>query len=157
MTNVINMKGKSKSTPDLSNNVLNEPFEVYGSAAGYFSLDAINQARAGMSMQYLLNLGKDLALSLQEMGQILHLSLRTLQRYTPTKMLDTDASAKLLQLNALRQHGVQVFENEENFNKWLRTPSTLLENQKPIEMLDTPYGFQLVDQLLGRIEYGIFA
>lgn len=117
----------------------------------------INYARQGINMKYLTNLTEKLALNLQEMGNILHVSLRTLQRYSPTKVLDSDASAKVLNLTALQAHGLAVFGSEKDFNDWLRTEVPSLGNKTPLSYLDTPFGFTLVDQTLGRIEHGLFA
>jgi putative toxin-antitoxin system antitoxin component (TIGR02293 family) len=108
-------------------------------------------------MKYLTNLTEKLSLNLQEMGEILHVSLRTLQRYAPNKVLDSDASAKALNLAALQTHGMEVFGSEIDFNEWLRTPVPHLGNKTPLSYLDTPFGFTLVEQTLGRIEHGLFA
>lgn len=120
-------------------------------------LDIIEWARNGVSMNFLTRLGEKLSFSLNDLSMILHVSLRTLQRYSPTKVLDTGASAMAIQLASLRKHGLEVFEDEEAFNQWLRIPISSLDGKKPIEFLDTTYGFELINQLLGRIEHGVFA
>jgi putative toxin-antitoxin system antitoxin component (TIGR02293 family) len=129
----------------------------YGSEKVSSPLDLIAHSRNGVSMSIVLELAENLDLSLQEVANILHVSLRTLQRYTPEKVLDTDSSAKILQLSRLRTHGLQVFENDKALAKWLKSNLVILNRQQPLEILDTPYGFTLVDQLLGRIEHGIFS
>ncbi len=133
-----------------------EPMVAYQSSANSIS-EMINFARTGISMKYLTNLSDKLSLSLQEIGEILHVSLRTLQRYAPNKVLDSDVSAKALNLAALQAHGLEVFGTESDFNEWLRTPVPNLGNKTPLSFLDTPFGFTLIDQTLGRIEHGIFA
>jgi putative toxin-antitoxin system antitoxin component (TIGR02293 family) len=60
-------------------------------------------------------------------------------------------------LAALRKHGLEVFENETAFNHWLKSSLPSLEGNRPIDYLDTSYGFELINQLLGRIEHGVFA
>lgn len=153
MSNVIFMKGYKIDETIAS--VVHEPSMVYG-----YSIEPtylIRYARQGLSMNYLLKLSQKLSLSLQEISGILHVSLRTLQRYTATKLLDTDISSKLLTLTALHNHGVAVFGSEDNFNVWLKTPILTLDNHTPLSYLDTPFGFTIIDQLLGRIEHGVFA
>jgi len=39
---------------------------------------------------------------------------------------------------------------------WLDRPAIALENKRPIELLRTLPGPQLVEQLLTRIEYGVY-
>jgi putative toxin-antitoxin system antitoxin component (TIGR02293 family) len=134
---------------------LNEPAALYG-----FSFDSDNLiqfARRGLTMNYLQKLAISLSLNLQEISEILHVSIRTLQRYTATKKLDTDISSKLLNLTALHNHGVSVFGSEADFNCWLKSPVSSLQNNTPLSFLDTPFGFTMVGQVLGRIEHGIFA
>jgi putative toxin-antitoxin system antitoxin component (TIGR02293 family) len=138
-----------------SNTTLQEPAALYG-----YSFDPSNLlqfARQGLSMSYLQKLANSLSLSLQEISEILHVSLRTLQRYTASKKLDTDISSKLLHLTALHNHGVDVFGSEADFNAWLKSPVSALDNHTPLSFLDTPFGFTVVDQVLGRIEHGVFA
>lgn len=139
-----------------ANNIVNEPIMAFDRPMNSIS-EMIQFSRNGINMQYLTNLSQKLSLSLQEMGEILHVSLRTLQRYAPSKILDTDASAKALNLANLQAHGIEVFGTEIHFNEWLRTKVPSLGNKTPLSFLDTPFGFTLIDQTLGRIEHGIFA
>jgi putative toxin-antitoxin system antitoxin component (TIGR02293 family) len=57
----------------------------------------------------------------------------------------------------LDKHGVEVFEDQGKFNRWLRRPLPLLQQQSPLQLLDTVTGFRVVDQLLGRIAYGVYS
>lgn len=157
MTNDVEMK-KDKEYQEIEKplNMAEEPMMVFESPMNGIS-EMIQFSRNGINMQYLTNLSQKLSLSLQEMGEILHVSLRTLQRYAPTKILDTDASAKALNLANLQAHGIEVFGTEAHFNEWLRTKLPSLGNKTPLSFLDTPFGFTLIDQTLGRIEHGIFA
>lgn len=41
--------------------------------------------------------------------------------------------------------------------RWLTLPALGLNQQKPIDLLATPVGTQLVEELLDRIEYGVYA
>jgi putative toxin-antitoxin system antitoxin component (TIGR02293 family) len=43
------------------------------------------------------------------------------------------------------------------FSRWLRRPLRLLDDRPPLALLDSPTGIQLIDDLLGRIEYGVFS
>jgi putative toxin-antitoxin system antitoxin component (TIGR02293 family) len=138
-------------------NILNEPAISLAQPQNYGIYNLIENARKGLTMSYLQNIANSLTLSLQEISQILHVSLRTLQRYQDSKVLESDISAKLLHLATLKKEGIEVFGNEAAFNAWLRTPIPALQNETPLSYLDTPFGFQLVEQTLGRIKHGIFA
>lgn len=149
-------KGHKKSSSLVSEAtvVYNTPLRL---VSGSLGLGVIRSARAGIKTGYYLELGSRLGLSLQELASILNVSLRTLQRYDAEHMLDADQSAKVISLEMLMAHGLEVFGGQQSFNDWLRDPVMELENQSPLSFLDTSFGFMVLEQLLGRIEHGIFA
>ncbi len=117
----------------------------------------IGYARKGLDMRFVMDIMDRLSLTLKDIADILHVSLRTLQRYNATTKLDTDASSKLLYLAKLEATGIRVFGDKAAFNSWLKAPVSALGGFTPLSYLDTPFGFELVEQALGRIEHGIFA
>lgn len=117
----------------------------------------IQAARTGIKTGFLLYLGELLSFSLTELSKVIHVSLRTLQRYHPDHVLDADASAKVIQLSMLESRGMRVFGHQGAFNTWLKLPMPDLGGETPFDFMDTPFGFKVLDQILGRIEQGIFA
>jgi putative toxin-antitoxin system antitoxin component (TIGR02293 family) len=120
-------------------------------------LQVVQNARNGLKTSFFLQLGEKMGLSMQDMSKILNISLRTLQRYEDEHILDADASSKVIQLYLLQQKGLDVFGTQPSFNSWLRDPLPELDGGTPLEYLDTPFGYQILHQILGRIEHGIFA
>lgn len=51
--------------------------------------------------------------------------------------------------------GISTFGDIDKFKLWLDTPNFSLGNLKPIELLETSYGIELVINELIRINYGI--
>lgn len=49
----------------------------------------------------------------------------------------------------------QVLENSENALSWLRHVQPGLNNQAPLDLLDTEPGYEQVQTLLNQIEYGV--
>jgi putative toxin-antitoxin system antitoxin component (TIGR02293 family) len=118
----------------------------------------ISQARNGLKFSYAIALASDLGLSFSDLAIILHMSLRTLQRYEPDRILDSDHTSKMIQLTTLRNHGIAVFgDQDDSFAKWLKTELPALKGNTPLSFLDTPFGFDLIHQVLGRIEHGILS
>lgn len=63
--------------------------------------------------------------------------------------------AELLQV--LIQHGLRVFDGDaEALQEWLRYPLGELDGKTPLESLATIAGLTQMDDVLGRIEHGIF-
>jgi len=129
---------------------------LYGSSA-VSPLLVIESIREGLSLSKLLPIISSMRISMSELADILHISLRTLQRYPDDKVLDTDSSSKGIRLIQLYNHGVAVFEDPDDFADWIRSEVAALDYNTPYSLLDTPIGFDLVDHILGRIDYGVFA
>jgi len=119
--------------------------------------ELIAQSRSGMGHAEARQLATLLELTLRELAVLLSMNERTMARRLVSGSLNKVESERLLLLNVLAKHGLQVFEDQGKFNRWLRRPLEILEGQSPLQMLDTATGFQVVDQILGRIEYGVYS
>lgn len=94
-------------------------------------------------------------LTQSDLFSILHISARTWQRYTDEKLLPQDVTEKALQLANLYKQGEEVFGNPEKFNGWMNHPSPFFGGRKPIDLLDTQFGFQAVQDEIARIDWGV--
>jgi len=121
------------------------------------AISNISKSRAGISFSHALDLADRLSLSLDDLSHILHLSTRSLHRYDDNKVLATNASAVILRLEGLLSDGLETFEDITDFAEWLKAPLPYLGGDTPFSFLDTPFGFDLIHQALGRIRHGIFA
>jgi len=94
----------------------------------------------------------------EQWSNFLHINIRTLQRYKGEKshIFKPVQSERIFELAEVISNGYEVFDNSGDFNLWLNTPSPALANEKPIDLLDTSYGKDLVLAELNRIEHGIF-
>jgi putative toxin-antitoxin system antitoxin component (TIGR02293 family) len=96
--------------------------------------------------------------SINEWSRYLHLSTRTMQRYqSENKTFDVLQSGVIIKIALLYKRGVTVFGNKENFNTWLESSHVALGNSKPKDLLDNPFGIDLVSDELTRIEHGLLA
>jgi len=119
--------------------------------------DLVNLARKGISKKSLTILAKQISLTLEEVANVLHISERTLQRYTPATLVKTEYADRAIELARLYERGIEVLGTAKAFNNWMRSSNRALNNEVPINLLDTSIGFDLVLQILGRIEYGVFS
>lgn len=65
-------------------------------------------------------------------------------------------SEKILELAEVTSLGNAVFDSENQFYLWLKTPSFALGNLQPIELLKDSYGKEMVVSELNKIDQGIF-
>lgn len=120
-------------------------------------LDLIKLSRKGLSLKNLFSILEYTSLTVKDLVKIIPLSERQLQRYSKDQILRTDISVQLLQISELYSRGYEVFGSREKFRKWMEHPNMALSSVKPIELLDTSFGIQLVLDEIGRIEHGIVA
>lgn len=85
----------------------------------------------------------------------LHISSKTYQTYRKEGVLSKENTQEhVVLLLALYQHGEEVFETSENFDKWLISPNFYLYNKAPKDYLGTITGIKIIDDRLTAIEFG---
>lgn len=117
----------------------------------------ITLSREGVSSAQLHMLRQKTGLDLQTFSDILHVSPRTLQKKAGYDNMGLSVSEKALQLARLYAIGEEVFGSSQQFTNWLQSNVPALGNLKPISLLDTSFGFELIHDELGRISHGILS
>jgi len=120
-------------------------------------LELIKLVRKGISKKSILKLSELLSLSVKDFAKLLPVTERTIQRYHANKRFKRDISEHIILIAEVVVKGLDVFPNQERLKKWLTAPNKSFDNTKPIELLDTSFGAQLVIDELGRIEYGVYS
>lgn len=119
--------------------------------------DLLKLARKGISKKSLLALAKQISLTIEEIAAVLHISERTLQRYTPATLVKTEYADRAIELALLYERGIDVLGSERAFSHWIKSPNLALGGEIPFNLLDTRIGFTMVLDILGRIEHGVFS
>ncbi|MEE9465533.1 MAG: antitoxin Xre/MbcA/ParS toxin-binding domain-containing protein, partial [Candidatus Neomarinimicrobiota bacterium] len=96
-----------------------------------------------------------LSLSMKEMARLLPVTERTLQRYGAQQHLSAAVSEQALQIAQVVATGSELFEDREKFLAWLSMPAVPLGGEKPLALLRSRFGIELVLDELGRIAHGI--
>jgi len=119
-------------------------------------MDLVLLSRKGVSMKILKKIQTFTSLSNKDISQILPVSERQLVRYAADHILRKDISSHLIQLVELFDKGHDVF-GKEKFQNWIRSKIIVLEDKRPIDFMDTPIGINLLEDILGRIEHGVYS
>lgn len=117
----------------------------------------IDVARKGVSKKKLLELSASSEIDISEMAKLLHISVRTIQRYSDEDKLDSHISEHILLIERLYIKGNTMFRTSTDFNNWMKRELFAFNFQKPISFLDTLSGVELVYNKIGQFEHGIFA
>ena len=88
---------------------------------------------------------------------IFDVSVKTLERKDDKEKLDKKTSSHAIEIARVLQHGYDVFRNEEKMKRWLNKENRALNNLKPVELFDTLSGLSIVNDVLGRIEEGVYS
>ncbi len=112
--------------------------------------------REGLQYSAVLRMKESLKLTEQELSDILGVSPRTLIRYKEKRKrfspVESDRAYRYAKIFA---NAIDVFGGEEEAREWLHIPQTGLGGRVPLDMMRTEAGAQEVEDLLGRIEYGV--
>jgi putative toxin-antitoxin system antitoxin component (TIGR02293 family) len=86
------------------------------------------------------------------------MSLRTFQRHkeSPSKPLSPEHSGRAWKFAQILAKATTIFGSQEEAEQWLARPAIGLDRQRPIELLATPAGVELVEDFLDRLEYGVY-
>lgn len=135
--------------------ILKEPAVAYTSTGS--RMDLVTLSRNGIKKQALLNLAGILNLSIKEIATLLPVTERTLQRRDTDSRLSSSVSEQIILIAEITDKGTEVFGNINSFKKWLKEENTALGGHKPLALLDTTIGIQLVSEELAKLEYGVYS
>lgn len=120
--------------------------------------DIVSLSNEGITKASLDALNSHLGISKKAFAEnILGISVKTLERKKSTDKLDKHTSSLLIEIAKVAKHAFDVFEDEEKVKNWLNTPNRALNNMKPIDLFYIPTGLGMVNNVLGRIEYGVYS
>ena len=87
------------------------------------------------------------------------ISLRTLQRRkdAPMKPLSQEQSSRTWKFADVLARATSVLGSQDEAEQWLERPAIGLNQRRPIDLLATAAGTEIVEDFLRRLEYGVYA
>jgi putative toxin-antitoxin system antitoxin component (TIGR02293 family) len=117
----------------------------------------IEVLRVGLPVQELHDLQASLDVPMEKLFPMLGISKATLHRRKAEGRLDQAESDRVVRFAKLMGKAVEVLESEENARQWLTSPQFGLGGAVPLEYAETEVGAREVENLLGRIEHGVYS
>lgn len=98
-------------------------------------------------------------LKLDESFRALNVSSRTWHRIKaePSARLDKDQSSRVWNLAEVLAKAEEVLGSREDAEHWLAAPAVGLNSRRPIDLMATPQGAELVKTLLDQMAHGVYA
>jgi putative toxin-antitoxin system antitoxin component (TIGR02293 family) len=86
------------------------------------------------------------------------MSVRTFQRRknAPTKPLNPEQSGRTWKFAEILAKATVVLGSQKQAEQWLEDPAIGLNQRRPIDLLATPAGVEIVEDFLTRLEYGVY-
>jgi len=120
--------------------------------------DLMQQIEQGFSFEALLSLETNSGVSLTLLASVIGIPERTLARRRVAGKLAPEESERLLRVSNLFEKCVELFEGDVTAAvNWLTSPKKALKNQSPLLYARTELGAREVEDLIGRLEHGVFS
>jgi putative toxin-antitoxin system antitoxin component (TIGR02293 family) len=93
-----------------------------------------------------------------DVSRAVGVSLRTVQRRTkaPRLRLSQEQSGRTWKFAEILAKATEVFGTQTEAERWLASPAMALDERRPADLLSSPAGVEMVEQLLGRLEHGVY-
>ena len=127
------------------------------SAKAKHPTELIRKIQKGLRFSELETLQNSIDLPFEQLAAKLSISRSTLQRRKAAGRLSPDESDKVIRFSRLLEHAARVFGDIEKGRAWLKYPQYGLGGAVPLDYARTEIGAREVDNLLGRIDYGVYS
>ncbi|MCB0278289.1 MAG: DUF2384 domain-containing protein [Calditrichaeota bacterium] len=120
--------------------------------------DFITIAETGIRANVISKFNSYFHLPIESTAHLLSTSKPTVYRWIKSNSkLGRNVSLQLMEVTDLFLRGTELFGSFDRFFSWLKLENKTLKNKTPFDLLDLPGGVAKVEQLLGRIEYGVYS
>jgi len=119
--------------------------------------ELIQKIQKGLRFTELKTLQDTLHLPFEKLAAKLCISRSTLQRRKAAGRLSPDESDKVVRYSRLVRHAADVFGDIDKARAWLKHPQYGLGGAIPLDYARTETGAREVEDLLGRMKYGVYS
>ena len=117
----------------------------------------IQLMKEGLPCRELDDLRSNLDLPMEKLAPMLGISKATLHRRKHSDRLGAAESDRVVRFARLLGMAATVMESLDDGRRWLSAPQVGLGGAIPLEYAETEIGTREVENLLSRIEYGVYA
>ena len=118
-------------------------------------LQVIEAVANGLDVSAFERVAAALSMTEKRLAALLRITPSTLARRKRSERLSREESERLYRIAFLVERAVQVLGSLENAQRWLDTSKRALGGVTPLVFAKIEPGAREVEDLLGRIEYGI--
>jgi putative toxin-antitoxin system antitoxin component (TIGR02293 family) len=133
---------------------------VYGQALGMGFRDTrqlLSALKQGLSFEAFERLCAELQVNQARLAEVCGIATRTLARRRLEGRLQALESERVYRIAALFDRAKEVLGTCDEARRWLKESNRALAGAAPLEYAGTEIGAREVEDLLGRLEYGVFS
>ncbi|MBI2713435.1 MAG: DUF2384 domain-containing protein [Rhizobiales bacterium] len=119
--------------------------------------DELPLAPATRARTDLVNELIDLGYSEREISELVVPKRTLARRRADHELLTVEETDKALRLGRIARQAARVFGDPTKAHRWLRKPKRALNGETPVAFLASEEGARKVEEMLHRIDHGIFA
>lgn len=120
--------------------------------------DLAQLVRKGLPAAAVAALAKKLDVANAVLSSKLGIPQRTLtRRLSQQSRLTAAESDRTVRLARVYAQAIEMIGEKGKAVEWLRTPNRALGGERPLDQLDTDLGARAVEDILGRIAYGVYS
>jgi len=127
------------------------------SAKAKHPTELIRQIQKGLPFSDLKVLQGSIEMPFEQLAAKLSISRSTLQRRRAAGRLSPDESDKVLRFSRLLRQAADLFGDIDKGRAWLKHPQYGLGGAVPLDYAETEIGAREVENLLGRMKYGVYS
>ena len=141
----------------MANEVARKSVETLTELVELPQAEIIEAITGGLSASLARQLARKLELTQEDVAGLLRLNPRTFQRRLDDGVLSLSESERLWELSRLFHRAVDVLESEPGAVQWFKNPIQALGWATPLAYARTVVGLRELDNVLGRIEHGVYS
>jgi len=127
------------------------------SAKAKHPTELIRKIQKGLRFTELETLQNSIDLPFEQLAAKLSISRSTLQRRKVAGRLSPDESDKVIRYSRLVRQAADFFGDIQKARAWLKHPQYGLGGAVPLDYATTETGAREVENLLGRMKYGVYS
>ena len=123
------------------------------------ALDAHQVIHRGLPSKSLVSFLDQMPSIAREIDSVVGISTLTLQRHKKRgakDLLSREQSGRLYTVVEIAAKAIDILGSPEDAQRFLKEPAMALDGNRPIDLLSTPAGAELVERHLTRLDYGAY-
>jgi putative toxin-antitoxin system antitoxin component (TIGR02293 family) len=122
------------------------------------TMGLLHRIEIGFSFKELEHFQAVLSMPMERVAELVHITPRTLNRRKEQGRLLPDESDRLVRISRVFGRTLELFEDDvEAARHWLSSPQPALGGAVPLSIAKTDTGSREVEDLIGRLEHGVFS